>query len=181
MTTAAEDPGTVYLLHLDPAYKHARHYIGWTKDLPARLERHREGKGARLMEVIKQAGGGFHLARTWAGGRDRERAIKDRHEAPKLCPTCSAQPKPVHAGRSAQAASPAAPSSLRREAPARCEPGTRQPGTASPSPPEAWAWPGGPAPAPDPEMDAVVAALIRSWRSPEAGAQHQAAQMEAGS
>ena len=103
MTAAAggDDAGLVYLLHLDPPYRHARHYLGWTRDLAARLEAHRAGQGARLMEVVKQAGGSFSLARTWPGGRDRERAIKDRHEAPKLCPECSDHPKPVRAGRSA--------------------------------------------------------------------------------
>ena len=102
MTAAAagDDAGLVYLLHLDPPYRHARHYLGWTRDLAARLEAHRAGQGARLMEVVKQAGGSFHLARTWPGGRDRERAIKDRHEAPKLCPECSPSPRPVQAGRS---------------------------------------------------------------------------------
>jgi predicted GIY-YIG superfamily endonuclease len=94
-----DGPGVVYLLHLDPAYRHARHYIGWTRDLAARLEAHRAGRGARLMEVVKQAGGSFRLARTWPGDRDRERAIKNRHEAPKLCPECSPRPKPVTSGR----------------------------------------------------------------------------------
>ena len=93
--------GTVYLLHLDPPLKHARHYTGWTSDLDARLEAHRSGRGARLMEVVKEAGGTFRLVRTWAGSRSLERAIKDRHEAPKLCPECSPQPKPLAAGRSA--------------------------------------------------------------------------------
>jgi predicted GIY-YIG superfamily endonuclease len=109
VSAAAEDPAgappgpgeVVYLLHLDPPYRHARHYTGTTRDLPARLQAHREGRGGRLMEVVKQAGGSFRLARTWPGGRDRERAIKDRHEAPRLCPECSARPKPVEAGRAA--------------------------------------------------------------------------------
>ena len=26
--------GTVYLLHFSEPYKHARHYTGWTEDLP---------------------------------------------------------------------------------------------------------------------------------------------------
>ena len=26
--TTSEDSGTVYLLHLEPAYRHARHYTG---------------------------------------------------------------------------------------------------------------------------------------------------------
>jgi predicted GIY-YIG superfamily endonuclease len=91
----------VYLLHLDPAYKHARHYVGWTSNLDSRLEAHRAGRGARLLEAVKEAGGSFHLARTWPGSRSLERAIKDRKNAPKLCPDCSPQPEPGARGRSA--------------------------------------------------------------------------------
>jgi len=101
------DEGTVYLLHLDPPFKHARHYIGWTSDLGQRLEAHRAGRGARLMEVVKGAGGTFQLVRTWTGPRALERAIKDRKEAPKLCPTCSERPRPLARGRSAAPTNPA--------------------------------------------------------------------------
>jgi predicted GIY-YIG superfamily endonuclease len=104
-----DDAGTVYLLHLDPAYKHARHYVGWTSNLDARLEAHRAGRGARLLEAVKEAGGSFRLVRTWAGSRSLERAIKDRKEAPKLCPDCSPSPKPVARGRSAPDAARRAP------------------------------------------------------------------------
>jgi hypothetical protein len=41
-------PGTVYLLHFDRPYKHARHYLGWTANLQARLDSHRAGHGARI-------------------------------------------------------------------------------------------------------------------------------------
>jgi predicted GIY-YIG superfamily endonuclease len=99
--------GTVYLIHLDVPYKHARHYTGWTANLDARLHAHRNGQGARLMEVITAAGIPWRLARTWPGGRDRERAIKNRHEAPRLCPECTAPPRPVRTGRSAPPAIPA--------------------------------------------------------------------------
>jgi hypothetical protein len=58
------------------------------------------------MEVIKEAGITWRLSRTWPGSRDRERAIKDRHEAPELCPECSPRPRPVSAGRSAGQAHP---------------------------------------------------------------------------
>jgi hypothetical protein len=34
--------GTVYLLHFSAPYKHARHYTGWTDDLPGRLDQHRD-------------------------------------------------------------------------------------------------------------------------------------------
>ena len=68
--------GTVYLLHFTPrGYKHVRR---WTEDLTARLDAHRNGRGARLMEVIAEAGLGFVLARTWTGTRALERRLKGR-------------------------------------------------------------------------------------------------------
>jgi hypothetical protein len=73
----------------------------WTTDLDARLDAHRHGRGARLMEVITKAGITWQLARTWPGGRDRERAIKNRHEGPQLCPICTPRPFPVTTGRAA--------------------------------------------------------------------------------
>lgn len=85
--------GTVYLLHFSEPYKHARHYIGWTEDLPARLEAHRGGRGARLMEVINTAGIGFTLARTWPGTKSRERQIKTQGGASRHCPECGVTPR----------------------------------------------------------------------------------------
>jgi predicted GIY-YIG superfamily endonuclease len=79
---------TVYLLHFDKPYKHARHYLGSTKNLKIRLAEHRAERGARLMEVISQAGISFTLARTWRGGRKVERRLKNQKNAPKLCPIC---------------------------------------------------------------------------------------------
>jgi hypothetical protein len=97
MNTGEYPGGTVYLLHLDPAYKHARHYTGYAEpgNLQGRLAAHAAGTGARLMQVIKEAGGSFRLARTWPGGRTRERALKSRHDAPRLCPICTDHPRPA--------------------------------------------------------------------------------------
>jgi predicted GIY-YIG superfamily endonuclease len=87
--------GTVYLIHFDRPIGdlnnprgQARHYLGYTDDLNARLEAHRQGNGARLMEVVTEAGISWTLARTWQGDRTLERKLKDRHNAPKLCPIC---------------------------------------------------------------------------------------------
>jgi predicted GIY-YIG superfamily endonuclease len=80
---------TIYLLHFSEPYRHAKHYIGFTKDLPARLEAHASGKGARLLEVITDAGLTFKLARTWQGTRKTERSLKNRKAAPRLCPLCN--------------------------------------------------------------------------------------------
>jgi predicted GIY-YIG superfamily endonuclease len=80
----------VYLIHFDTPYKHARHYLGYTNNLDRRLEEHRRGQGARLMEVIHNAGITWRLARTWEGGRDLERKLKSQHNSPaNLCPICS--------------------------------------------------------------------------------------------
>ena len=83
--------GTIYLLHFSEAYKHARHYVGFTTNLEQRLTEHAAGQGARLTQVIKEAGLSFSLARTWPGTRKTERQIKNRKEAPRLCPVCRAQ------------------------------------------------------------------------------------------
>ena len=84
--------GTVYLLHFDQPYCHARHYTGWTEDLLDRLERHARGCGARLMNVVSRAGIGFVLVRTCEGTRDTERSIKNSGGAVRFCPLCSPRP-----------------------------------------------------------------------------------------
>jgi predicted GIY-YIG superfamily endonuclease len=84
--------GVVYMLHFDKPYQHARHYVGWTDDLLARLDRHASGTGARLLEVITQAGIGFTLVRVCEGTRRTERAIKNAHSTPRYCPACTPRP-----------------------------------------------------------------------------------------
>jgi len=81
----------IYLIHFTQAYWHARHYLGSTDNLAARIEAHRSGNGARLMEVITAAGIDWQVVRTWAGSRQVERRIKNRKEAPALCPVCSGE------------------------------------------------------------------------------------------
>lgn len=83
---------TVYLIHFDRPLHHARHYLGCTSgSLEERLERHATGRGARLMQVVQQAGIPWRLARTWAGDRALERRLKAFKNAPsRLCPICRA-------------------------------------------------------------------------------------------
>jgi predicted GIY-YIG superfamily endonuclease len=86
--------GVVYLLHLDaPGYAHAKHYTGWTADLPARLALHEAGQGARLLAVAHAAGIGWTLARTWPGTRARERQLKRQGGASRRCPLCGITPR----------------------------------------------------------------------------------------
>lgn len=85
--------GTIYLLHLDRPLGHARHYCGWTSDLPARLARHAQGQGARLLQVARERGITWTLAATWPGTRADERQRKGRGSAVKYCPICRAEKK----------------------------------------------------------------------------------------
>lgn len=90
MSGGKKTTGTIYLLHLERPYRHARHYLGWTagEDLSPRLEAHRGGSGARLMEGVAAAGIGFVLARAWEGKtRHDERRMKVRGQT-RRCPVC---------------------------------------------------------------------------------------------
>lgn len=85
----------VYLLHFDQPLHHARHYIGFCQSyegLESRFEHHAKGHGSRLLRAV---GGGWKLVRLWTGSRDDERRLKNRKEAPALCPVCCQRPKPV--------------------------------------------------------------------------------------
>jgi predicted GIY-YIG superfamily endonuclease len=79
----------VYLLHFDRPYQHARHYTGYAKDIDARLAAHAAGRGARLMEVVQQAGITWRLARVWPeADRAKERRLKNSGSATRYCPIC---------------------------------------------------------------------------------------------
>lgn len=86
--------GTVYLIHFDTPYKHAKHYTGWSEDLETRLAEHKRGSGARLMAVIKAEGIGWSLARTWENvDRHFERRLKKQGGASRHCPMCGVTPQ----------------------------------------------------------------------------------------
>jgi hypothetical protein len=88
--------GTIYLLHFDEPYQHARHYLGWTGgQLQVRLSEHAGGRGARLLAVVASAGIGWRLARTWASVRARERQIKRQGGLSHHCPMCGVRPAAV--------------------------------------------------------------------------------------
>ncbi len=80
---------TVYLIHFDEKLSHAQHYLGSTADLASRLDRHRKGQGARLMQVITELGIPWRVARTWDGDRALERELKRQKASPRLCPICN--------------------------------------------------------------------------------------------
>jgi hypothetical protein len=80
--------GDVYILHLDPPYKHAAHYSGFgperTGGAAARVAEQAEGgpDAARLMQVQHESGGTFRIGRVWRGvTREREVRVKDSSAA----------------------------------------------------------------------------------------------------
>jgi hypothetical protein len=82
--------GTVYLIHFESPFKHAKHHLGWTEGpLELRLGDHRTGRGARLMKVVTAAGVDWRLARTWPDAtRTFERRLK-KHSGTRYCPVCN--------------------------------------------------------------------------------------------
>jgi hypothetical protein len=101
VSSRREELGSVYLLCFVDAsgqptrYRHAGHYLGWAKDVQARVTVQRQGRGARLVQVALAAGLDVVLVRTWPGTRLLERQLKNRHEAPRLCPVCAAPTSPA--------------------------------------------------------------------------------------
>lgn len=86
---------TVYLIHLDTPLHHAKHYLGSAVNVDARIAHHRSGSGARLLKAVNEKGIGWNVVRTWetkdGEGRQLERKLKNRKNAPKLCPVCTGE------------------------------------------------------------------------------------------
>lgn len=87
--------GQIYLLHFSKPYKHAKHYLGYVdgdsyKCIVDRLEKHRNGTGAKLTKVVSEAGIDLELVRFWCNvDRNFERSLKNRKNTPRLCPICN--------------------------------------------------------------------------------------------
>lgn len=88
----------VYLIHLDHPLAHARHYIGYTslESVEDRVDRHKRGDGARMLQVCNQNGIKYEVVRVWAfegdwsacDARKLERKLKRLHNGKKVCPVC---------------------------------------------------------------------------------------------
>jgi hypothetical protein len=83
----------IYLIHFDRPLHHARHYLGYCADgtLEVRLIRHRGGRGARLLAVLRELGIGWRVVRVLDGDRRFERRLKAAGST-RLCPVCRARP-----------------------------------------------------------------------------------------
>ena len=83
--------GTVYVLHFEPAYAPARHYIGWAHDVDARPAQHLAGAGSSLVRAALAVGVDVQLAATYPGSRHLERRLKRWHKTTQFCPRCRAE------------------------------------------------------------------------------------------
>lgn len=88
--------GTVYLIHFDEPigdtsnpHGSAQHYVGYTDNLPQRIETHRSGNGAAIMAAVQGQGVGWRVVKTWLGERSLERRIKRQHNHKRYCPICN--------------------------------------------------------------------------------------------
>jgi predicted GIY-YIG superfamily endonuclease len=80
----------VYLLHFDPPFGHAGHYVGYTTrdNIGDRVAEHTSGRGARMCRLAVAAGCEIKLARVWRDvPRKHELKIKGRSVKPR-CPIC---------------------------------------------------------------------------------------------
>lgn len=85
--------GTVYLLHFARPYPRdaragVQHYLGWARDVDARLAEHLAGRGSPLVAAAVRAGIPVELVATWPGTRNDERARKRRRQHSTYCPVC---------------------------------------------------------------------------------------------
>ncbi len=85
--------GTVYLLHFSRPYYHARHYIGFSTRLEARIREHRRGQGSPLVAAVVESGLEIFIARRWervtrAFERRLHLARRSRRGAQYGCPIC---------------------------------------------------------------------------------------------
>jgi len=87
----------VYLLHFEPKYRHAGHYLGYADDITRRVEEHRKGKSrVPLTEAASLAGVTMMLVKTWKNkGRFFERKLKGKSSCrsgslARICPACLA-------------------------------------------------------------------------------------------
>ena len=86
--------GYIYILHFESAFWHARHYVGATCDIRARMAIHASGLGARIVGAAKDRGVGFQLGAIGACDAEEmyglERKVKDRKGGvSRLCEVCN--------------------------------------------------------------------------------------------
>jgi predicted GIY-YIG superfamily endonuclease len=86
----------VYVLHIEPPYRHAAHYIGFTTRPDARVAEHLAGRGSPLIRAALAAGHEVNVSLKWhCGTRAFERYLKNQKGTRQFCPRCNPKAKRV--------------------------------------------------------------------------------------
>jgi len=89
----AKRRGYVYILHFDQPIgterKQAQHYTGWSRYLPARIEAHRQRRGAKIMRFVVSIGISFSIGFIGPGSPAFETKIKRQKNARRFCLICN--------------------------------------------------------------------------------------------
>jgi len=85
---------TVYILHLESPFHHARHYTGFSKNgrtLKVRVGHHENGTArCKFTDALHRNGIHFTLARIFKqADRNFERKLKKTHNVSRYCPVCN--------------------------------------------------------------------------------------------
>ncbi len=89
---------TIYLLHFDRPFSHARHYMGSAEDLDVRLAEHAAGAGARLLWVGPAGRDQLDPGEDLVGRSPVRAQLKARGHA-RHCPICTPPRQPGRCGR----------------------------------------------------------------------------------
>ena len=97
MYIVGDTPGYIYILCFDqvlgdPTNPHgwAKHYLGWTLDVPTRVATHLAGRGQHLTAAAVARGITWQVF-AWHGTPNQERHLKGHYKkTPRLCPRCCA-------------------------------------------------------------------------------------------
>lgn len=81
----------VYVVRLRRPLCHARHYVGWTCDLPNRVRQHLTGQGSALLNAANAYGIRWDVVHvitcpTWKAAQELERHIKRSGHVTRWCP-----------------------------------------------------------------------------------------------
>lgn len=86
------ESGFVYVVHFERPYKHARHYLGWTRELKQRFYRHTSlapiRRGSALMRAVVAAGIAFKVVRVWPDRTRYDERRKHGNGHSQRCPVC---------------------------------------------------------------------------------------------
>ena len=86
----------LYLLHFDPRYLHAGHYLGYTHDVAKRFALHLRGRGSPLVKAAVNNGSKIVLVRIWEEDGNAEQEIKRViGSRARLCPLCNPKARDV--------------------------------------------------------------------------------------